>query len=305
VHFFDILQFKSSQQMNNQSPLPQDELDIEEFFTKLYRVGVKAFAKAIFPFQLLWLRPMLLLLVIVLSSGISYITYRFVPKTYAGTFVIKPIDGSDLTLINDLYTLQIAAKDKDEVLLAELLQLPSDVTQTLKAVNATAIKKFKQWDTLDLMSVELRISDRTYFDTIVHSIYHYIENTAHYTKVKSLRIKQLNSNKKKIEEEMNELDSLKKIYANNISPRDGKGFVFGEPLNPIPLYEKEFMLFKQRISIEWQENYLNNIEIISISPPTSKPFFPRFVHVLLAFLGISMIILIRKNYLLGKQQKAF
>ncbi len=281
----------------NQPPrISDDELDIEEFAAKLYRIGKRACFKLLFPVKLLFLKPVRFVLIMAICAGAAILLQLILPKTYEGTFLIKPTDKNDLTFLNDIHSLYLAAKDNDAGYLASSLNIPEELAQSIKKISVLPIKKQRSADTVDMASIEIRLTHPANFDSISKSVLRFLESSPHYSKVKALRTTQLADFKNKINSELSEIDSITRVLSNNMVPRNGGGFVYGEPINPVVLYEKELSLYRQKMGLTWDENYLDNFELLSSSPPTSKPYFPRLKYMLLICGFVGLVVIITMNY---------
>lgn len=282
----------------NQPPrISDDELDIEEFAAKLYRIGKRACFKLLFPVKLLFLKPVRFVLIMAICACVAILLQLLLPKTYEGTFLIKPSDKNDLTFLSDIHSLYLAAKDNDAKYLATSLSIPEELAKSIRKISILPIKKLRSADTVDLASIEIRLTQPADFDSISKSVLRFLETSPHYSKVKALRTSQLADFKNKINSELSEIDSITRVLSNNMVPRNGGGgFVYGEPINPVLLYEKELSLYRQKLGLTWDENYLDNFELLSSSPPTSKPYFPRLKYMLLICGFIGLIVILTMNY---------
>ena len=268
----------------------EDEFDIELLFYKLYLLIGKIFSKVTYPVKLLFAKPIRLFIVISLAAIVSLILRYTLPPIYQASFIVKPLARGDayfISLLNDLKTI---IDDKDDITFAVQLNISEETASQVSDIDITQIKLNKYSDTIEAVSVLIKSKDFALFDTIQNHMITYLETNEYYLKRQNLRKVELNSFKNKLENDILEIDSLKKLLSKNIQPRGSQnGFVFGEPIDPVKIYEEGLNLYKQQQSLNYQLQYVNSFELVKKCVATHKPFFPRFTY-LFAFFGVIAII---------------
>ncbi len=117
----------------------------------------------------------------------------------------------------------------------------------------------------------------------------YLENSPHYARIRRLRESNNIALKEKLNGEINEIDSLKRVVSQNIMPRNAGGLVYGEPLDPVKMYDAAALMFKQRLGLNWESEYLNNFELLKPCMPSSRPIAPNLLRLLVYCVGLSLL----------------
>jgi hypothetical protein len=284
--------------------LADDEFDVELLVRKLYLMVVKGITKLLYPVRLLLLRPKLLVICLALAAGVSWIVKTSLPKIYKASFIIRPFNKADLFYVNLLYDLERTIIDQDYDALSRVLKIEKNKSYYINQIALKPIRLgLKTVDTIDLAEIEILVSDITMFDTVQQLVMQYLRDNEHYKTIKRLRIAQVESLKNKVRSDILQLDSLKRQLASNMNPRHAGGFVFGEPIDPVGIYEEGLKLHKEEMALMWQEEYVDNFEVINNCVPTSKPIYPIYYKILILLEGITLLFLVALNYYLESRKK--
>jgi len=260
----------------------QDEFDVELAIRRLYQLLRKAIGKLVYPVRIAFYKPLKLAVAMVIALGVSYGLTKLISPVYRSEFTFKPMAGDDLFFMNQLNDLHHLVKDDDDEQLSALLNLPPSVTEAINYIDAKPVWMSARKDTVKLVVVQIKSERKADFDTIQKSLIGFIENSEHYARMKGMRQKQINLMRGKLHEDMNEIDSLKKLMAQSMLPRNAGGFVYGEPLDPVKLYDAGLALYKQQLSLNWQQEYINSFELTSPCIVSSKPAWPKFSYLVVA-----------------------
>ncbi|MBX7205380.1 MAG: hypothetical protein K1X81_08130 [Bacteroidia bacterium] len=260
----------------------QDEFDVELAVKGLYRLLVKAMDKLVYPVRVAFYKPIKLVVAMVIAFGISFGLTKLISPVYRSEFTFKPMAGDDLFFMNQLNDIHQLVKDDDDGQLSALLNLPLEVTGSISYIDAKPVWMSARKDTIKLVVVQIKSKRKSDFDTIQKSLIGFIENSEHYARLKGMRQKQINLMRNKLLDDLNEIDSLKKLMAQSMLPRNAGGFVYGEPLDPVKLYDAGLALYKQQLSLNWQQEYINSFELTSPCIVSSKAAWPKFSYLVLA-----------------------
>ncbi len=260
----------------------QDEFDVELAIRRLYRLLVKALGKLVYPIRIALYKPLKIVVAMVIALGVSYGLTKLISPVYRSEFTFKPMAGDDLFFMNQLNDIHQLVKDDDDEQLSALLNLPADITKAINYIDAKPVWMSARKDTVKLVVVQIKSKRKADFETIEKSLIGFIERSEHYARMKGMRQKQINLMRSKLLEDLNEIDSLKKLMAQSMMPRNAGGFVYGEPLDPVKLYDAGLALYKQQLSLNWQQEYINSFELTSPCIVSSKPAWPKFSYLAVA-----------------------
>ncbi len=272
---------------NNQ--LQNDEFDVEVFTQKIYHIIIRGFKKLGFPFRVVFSKPISLGLFLALGVGLALLLKFSLPPTYKSSFILKPQNSGDLTFINLIYDISILVKENDKEALMYELHLDEKTINNLVKLDFDPIKRNRYIDTVHLLVIKIYTNDPSSFETVQNSIYNYLENSPYYSKMKNVHQKEMVQMERKLALDMFEIDSVKRVMAQNIQPRGNGGFVYGEPMDPVKIYEEGLNLFHQQMGINWQKQYSNNFELVKSCTATNKPFWPKLSILLLVCVSLSLV----------------
>jgi hypothetical protein len=111
--------------------------------------------------------------------------------------------------------------------------------------------------------VEVEVYDNSVLDTLQKGILKYLESNRYATKIKEIEKQVLEKTEQRLEKEITEIDSLKKIVNAGIVPRSsGNGIIFGEPLDPVLIYKRGMDLYEKKTFIAKKKLLNNSFEVI-------------------------------------------
>jgi len=281
--------------MNRPNP-SDDEFDIEILAQKTYSVFRKTLRKLLFPVRVLIARPLRLLVFVSCGILLATILFYTLPKRYVSDFIIKPSNKGDLYFVDLIMDLGQLVYNKDHAALSQQLNLDEHTCSKLSRISVELIRKSKGADTADAAIIYILSSDYTIFDTVQNSILRYLENDPYYGKMKKLRELDIADMQVKIAKNMEEIENLKKVVTQNMEPRASGGFVYGEPLNPVTVYEADLSLFRQQLGLRWQSNYASNFGLIKKCLTTTRPSWPKLPVLIIICVGVSLLVCFIFNY---------
>lgn len=273
-----------------------DEFDIELLFQKLNRINKKIWLRLTFPFRVLFLNTKILLITLIMCGVISAVLRFTLPKYYSATFIYEPSLKADLFHLDLLKDLDILLKENNSTAAAELLNIDENLAAKISRAKYEVLYKneFRR-DTIASVEVLIIADDNTIFDTLEQSILSYMASSPHYKKLHDIRKAELNTLEEKLLQDIVYNDSLKRTLAANTTPRGNGGFVYGEPIDPVRVYESGINLTQKLITTRSQKQFVNNFELVKPVVAKNKPYFPRFIILFPTLFGICLIILFVYN----------
>jgi hypothetical protein len=289
--------------LRNDEKLADDEFDVELLVKKLYHLAARGCYKLLYPVRLLLNSPKLLVAGVLFAAGVAFVIKSTQPKIYMASFIIRPHNKADLFYVNLFYDLERIITDLDFDALARELKISKEQTYKVHQIALQPIRVGnKSADTIDIAEIVLMSSDVRMFDTLQDRVMNYIRGNEHYRKIERLRRAEVADMKVKIQRDLEEMDSMKRLLTLNLQPRNAGGFVYGEPIDPANVYEEGLKLYKQQMSLAWQEEYADNFELIKGCVPTMKPVYPRWKPILLYCEAVALLLLFGWNYYLVKRK---
>ena len=281
-----------SSELNNNDEI----IDVEGLLSGLYRVCIKVLYKLSYPVRLLFLKPVRLGAFLLAGLAAAWLLKSSLPGVYESSFILRPSNTGDLTAVSMLWDIRRLVERNETTVLAAALRLSEEDVISIRRISTETVwrnqypdGKFKK-DTINVLIVTIRSTKPDLFDTLQFRIMNYLEDAPHYTLIRNLRAENNLAMKEKLNREINELDSLKHIMAQGMMPRNAGGLVYGEPLDPVKVYEAAATVYKQRLGLNWESSYLNNFELLKGCTSTLKPTHPRMVILLLWCIGAALLI---------------
>lgn len=252
------------------SNLNDDLIDVSALFTKLF-----------YPFKLLINNIKTLLLFVCVFIIASCVAFFITPKKYASSFIIKSNELSDRYFLNMIFDIETLVKDKDIVSITELLKINESVAKELSDFKFDFINKSMGKDSSSAVIISPKMTSTSGFKIFENAVLDYLNNSKHYMSVKALRLKYLDSLIKKNKQEVKELDSVKKIVIDNITPKSeikGASLVYNVPLDPFKGYDVSLYRYKEQLALIENYQKLQSFEIIKPSVVSNKPVAPKFIY---------------------------
>lgn len=283
---------------DNRTRIPaDDEFDVELLFAKLWQVQKKMWKKLFYPIEVcLWNKKKLIVALLIAIIAAVIVRYTF-PPTYKTNFILKPFNPTDWVGVGMLTDLELMVKDENYADLSEVLQLDIATCEQLEKVVAIPIFKnqFRK-DTLTGLLVELYIGNARLVNKFQDAILtNYLEKNPHYVKRNTLYKQELALMEIRLNHDIKENDSLKKVIIASTFPRNAGGLVYGEPIDPIKIYQNGFELNKKLISLNTAKEYVQSFELAKPGVVRLKPYFPRLVILLPVFIFLALLYCLVSN----------
>lgn len=283
------------QQMANQEPtsnLPQDEFDIEILAQKLYRINKRFFYKLMFPVRVIASNVKRTGLIILVAVVCAIIGRYAIPPIYKTSFVIKPNNQTENVYLNMLNDLDILLDDKNYEEIAKDLKISELLASQLKDIKVNPVFKneFKK-DTINMVEIVLLLRNAQLIDTFQNSIINvYLNQSAYYTKLQQIKDRDLQAMEERLVYDLKENDSLKRTVTANAFPRNSGGFVYGEPIDPLKIYQSGLQLYQHLLYVRLQKEFTHGFELVKPGVIRIKPYFPRLIILLPAFIFVGFIV---------------
>lgn len=248
--------------------------------------------KLLYPFKLLTSHYKTTVSFIIASTGIAIILYFVIPPIYSASFIIKPNERKDSYYVNMLMDLATLAKDKDFKGIANELKVTETDAEFLKKISVNIINKSKGADSGEAAIITLQMKECVKFIAIQKGILNYLETNRHYQKLKKNRLENIKKLEYKLRQEIIEIDSVKRIVINNITPPQnfrGSGLFYNVPLDPFRAYDVNMQRYKEQLNLLILQDFSNSFDLIKPCVVSSKPVFPKLSWLLLFAIPASLI----------------
>lgn len=210
----------------------------------------------------------------VVGLGLSLI----IPKMYRSNFTAISTGVTNEFHSDRISDLDQLISEENIDLLSEKLNMSLEDVSHLEEITYLEVKNY-MIDSVNskfLFKIEAKVSDNSVFDKLQPAIINYLSDVDYYKKDQQLRKKKYLTLIDKLQFDIEELDSIRLVVANNYQPQgNAGGFVFGEPLNPLDMYKEGFKLFNEQLQLTVN---LENLEMIQVAKDFmvyNKPNFPK------------------------------
>lgn len=274
------------------SNLPQDEFDIELLAQKLYRINKRIFYKLMFPVRVLISdkkRTGLITLIAIVCAIIGRYT---IPPVYKTSFVIKPNNQTENVYLNMLNDLDILLDDKNYEEIAKDFKISEPLASELRDIKVnTVFKNQFRKDTVNMVEIVLFLKNAKLIDTFQNCIINsYLNQSAYYTKQQQIKDRDLKAMEERLVYDLKENDSLKRTVTANAFPRSSGGFVYGEPIDPLKIYQSGLGLYEHLLHVRLQQEFTHGFELVKPGVIRIKPYFPRLIILLPVFIFAGFVV---------------
>lgn len=272
---------------------------LSNFFSLIYKSIINQY-KLIISFSIIGL---------IIGLGVFF----FAEKKYSASVQLVINHSSNLVAHNMISSLTKLANDKSYNNLKVLLDIPEEQSSQISAI------LYLDHNYLPVASEDTIVERKPFFiyletlspDILVDlqvALINYLENQPLTSEYRDQDRYEITSKIEKHEVELKRLDSLKAIVAQSIEPRSsGNGFIYGEPINPVDIYQESERIFDDYLRLKSRLKTLKSVKTISKFMPSEKPIFPRMRHVLLCigiFFFLGLIVAARKEMKVQKKNLA-
>lgn len=243
-----------------------------------------------YPFKLIFNHKKIFITYIFASIIIAITLNLSLPAKFAGSSIIKSNEVNDRFYLNMLLDIQTLAKDNDIENLSKQLKISRETASHLKGISIIAINKGQDSSSSAVITYEM--TEKNEFNKIEKAVIGYMENNDHYVKLRFNRLNTINKLEEKIKNEITEMDSVKNIIINNITPKvsSTNGIVYNVPIDPYKAYDESMKRFKDQLWLISQKEHKNSFELIKECVYSSKPIWPKISTLLLFILPISLLL---------------
>ena len=286
----------------------QEDLDMINVFSSVSKLFKAIFGGIgwLIEFSIRKIRPLALWMLFFVVIGVAL---RYTQKSYYSSDLsishIRFDNDYCRTMVNNLKIYLSGNSDIDE--LARELDMSVAQAEKIKSIkyedlNDHMAGKYSD-STLVLLpfKIEVEVYNNDVLDTLEVKLLNYLENNEYALKRKEIDKIAINKIEQKINEEIKETDSLKKLVNQSIVARGaGNGMIIGEPIDPVAIYKRGLDLYERNLQLSKRQQLNNSFEIIVgfIKQPTpSNPGMFSFILTgLLTGYIIGMVLLLRKEY---------
>ncbi len=176
--------------------------------------------------------------------------------------------------------LNLSEKDARKVVRIKL----ADVSDTLRLKNDDSLAT--------TLKITIIVKDTALIEKVQTGIVNLFENNEYALKRKKARLENIIELRKSLDAKISSLDTLKNIVSNSIIPKSqGQGNVFlGEPLNPVSVYDKEVVFFREQLYLDEQIKNSNTFEVIRPFTKVYKTNSPNFNEIQLYALAAGLLL---------------
>ena len=246
---------------------------------------------------------------IVLLITVAGYSLRYVSKpSYRthGIFVSNNLPGKYCSIL--LENLNSLIGEKNKSVLSNRLKVSSDVAGDVQSIGLSTMRDTflidRKDSILSLFQITLILSSVRHLDSIQWALVNYLENNDYALKRKEARREALESMKANLNNKLLGLDSLKKIVNSSIIPRSqGQGIIFGEPIDPVGIYEAEVAYYREQLTIDQALATIDNIEILQPFFKLNQPNYPKYNWFTKWFFLISLFIATLVILAFGREPK--
>jgi hypothetical protein len=196
----------------------------------------------------------------------------------------------------------------NNVVLATQLKIPVKYAEEVrsfeyKLVNENIARRFADSLTVLLpFHIEVEVYDPEILDTLQNAILGFLESNEYALKHKRIDTEQLDEMEQRIDKEMIETDSLKKLVNEGIVPRtSGNGIILGEPIDPVAVHKRGLELYDRKLQIRKRRLLNNSFEVlVGFNNSVKRASHGRLFYIAI---GVAAGYLIGLFYLLGRRSR--
>ncbi|MGD1843870.1 MAG: hypothetical protein ACFB10_00575 [Salibacteraceae bacterium] len=275
---------------SSKNPIPVDQIDFGPFFSGLRWFFAQIWSGTVFAFRASLKRWWLIGLWSAIGVGLSVLVYLMLPKQYETDTLMTSGEMGNEYCYERINNIRRMVNNESFDLVAEELNLELEEAETINdLVYLNFHRRINPLDSIedvDLFRVAISVFDVSVLEKINLQLKAYLENNEFALTRKGLARNRMQIMIAKLNQDIEEMDSLKVLVAQSLTPRGTEGgFVFGEPADPIAVYEKQNLLLESRIQFEDQLRVMDNIEIVTYFTPFQKHTSPK-LFLLARFGGI-------------------
>lgn len=293
---------------NNSSK--NEEIDLIKIANGIKRIFISLwefFVKTIYIIKRRWV---IFLLFTFLGIGAGYGLYRFFRPVYVSSISLSSFILSNDYCADMVENLSEIVKDGTPELLAKRLNIEISAAKEITKIefsnfNEKLSKMYEDRDTVVLgipFKIIIYSYNNTVFETIEPALVSYLENNKYALKRKEIRKQNIESLRSKLNNELIQLDTLKKNISANIMPRGtATGFVFGQPIDPINIYKAGIDMFQNDLDLREELQLIDGIQVVDSFSPRDKPDSPKLWKTIGACVSLMLLFAFIISYRLERK----
>lgn len=157
--------------------------------------------------------------------------------------------------------------------------------------------------------VEVEVYSNDLLDSLQKGILNYLEENEYATKRKEIENSNLSKVSDRIETEILEIDSLKKLVSQSVLPRStGSGIIFGEPIDPVRVFYRGLELYEKKLTVDKNKKLNNSFEVlVGFSKNAKRSSSGKMLYIFIGLMTgyvIGLLFLIRRKETFKKNETA-
>jgi len=261
----------------NETSNSNEEIDFGPIYRLISR-SIKSFFDGIKNYIVaMYKHKLKVILYCLVFAVIGYlISYSFKPvfkteATYLARNVLSSLHHDKVYNINQL----IEEENYNEV--GQILNINPSSVEYLRQIKykIEAKEYYDTSDTRQHFKVLVEVTDNSILDSLETALIGFLSDIDYVRKNRELYENKLNKLSQKVEDQIEELNELKGVVSESIlKSGKGEGLVYGEPLDPVGIYEQELYLYKRLLNYEFGKKLIAPVELVLGFNHYKNPSFP-------------------------------
>lgn len=274
--------------------IKEEDIDLKLIFDRILTPFFWLGAQIAATYRSVCRRWIMVTFLALLGAGAGWTYYLITPPTYSATLVLTSKDLGNEFCAGEIKNLNALLRDQSYSRLSEVIKIDEQSAKNLKSIEFENYDEgLLEEDTIASakpFKVVATVYNNRVFPDIKTGIVNYLENNPYAKTRKEIRKSNLITLQNKFTNEILELDSLKEKLSDNLMPRGGNGFIFGQPIDPLQAHKEAISIFRSELEIKNELALLDNIQVIQDFFPKEKPDHPKLRSsiALFTFLGLML-----------------
>ena len=275
-----------SHQEEKKKSTTDDEIDFELLLKNIQKQQQKFLHRIV----LLKRKWKMIVLSTTLGVLLGFVLFQSIPAIYQAEMSLTNAGQPNVILFERIHALNQLADDGEISALSKLLETTEEIASTISQVEYLNIdRNVNTEDSIPsnyFFIVQLKIYDNQHLDQLQTSIIRYLEASEFLGKKKSIRIENVKSQIKNLENNLVEVDSLKNTIIASLIPRaNSQGIIYGEAPDQVNVIKKGIELYNNKLLLE-NDLKLVDIEVVNEFVPNNKPISPKKLY----FIGMGLVL---------------
>lgn len=269
--------------MNKNSP----EIDLSEVFARIGRAFSSLGNNIQKLVSYILLNKGYFSIFIAIGICLAVLVYNNKSKEYYSKITLKSYILSNEHCLDLVETLEELVEEKNYSELSNLLNIDTAYTNKLVEIS---YKSFEfdfnpERDTImegDPFYIQVSVYDNKVLDSLQKGLVQYLENNNYALKRKSIKQQNLKELSLRIGNQIDELDTLKKVIEGNLATAgSSEGILFlQQPIDPINTYREVISLYREQMDIRKELLLTTSVEVIQGFTKFSDPHKPDLIYLL-------------------------